>query len=102
MAALLVTSPSLPPEATAFAALIDAQPAPATEREDQAFHYLLCLAMAERGALRLVDTHPGADGEVAVFESSAGETFTIPRPTIPPDVEARYLADLRQIVDDDE
>lgn len=49
-----------------------------------AFNYLLCPAMAERGALRLIGTHPGAPGEVAVFESSAGETFTITRQTIIP------------------
>lgn len=74
----------LPPEHAAFAAIIDAQPAPVR----QAFHYLLCLAVADRGALRLVATHAGADGE----------TFTIPRPTIPLDVDDRIRATLRVIL----
>lgn len=61
----------------ALAALVDAQPAPATTWSVDTFSWLLCPAMAERGALRLIGTHPGAPGEVAVFESSAGETFGI-------------------------
>lgn len=88
----------LPPEHAAFAALTDAQPAPVR----QAFHYLLCLAMAERGVLRLIEAHAAADGEVAVFESSGGETFTILRPSIAPDVEGRIRAALREILDEDE
>jgi len=91
----------LPPEHAAFAALLDAQPAPATTWSVDAFNYLMCLMMAERGALRLVDTHAGADGEVAVFESSAGETFTIVRPRIAPGVEAQIAAALRDILDED-
>ena len=78
-------------------ALVDAQPAPVRE----AFNYLLCLLMAESGALPLVDTHPGDDGEVAVFESSTGETFTIVRPPIAPDVEAQITVALRDILDED-
>ena len=88
---------NIPPEHAVFAALIEAQPAPVRD----AFNYLMCLMMAEQGALRLVDTHSGADGDVAVFESSAGETFTIVRPPIAPDVEAQIAAALRDILDDD-
>jgi hypothetical protein len=88
---------SLPPEPTAFAALIDAQPAPIRDT----FNYLLCLLTAKRGVLRLVETRPGADGEVAVFRSSAGETFTIVRPPLAPDIEARIRTTLRDIPDED-
>jgi hypothetical protein len=55
---------SLAPEHAAFASLIDAQPAPAATWSVDAFNYLLCLAMAERGALRLEETRPGADGRI--------------------------------------
>ena len=85
------------PEHAAFASLLDAQPAHVRE----AFSYLKCIMMTERGALRLVETHPGADGEVAIFESSAGVTFTIVRPPIAPDVEAQITAALRAILDED-
>jgi hypothetical protein len=88
---------SLPPTLAAFAALLDVQPAPVRD----AFDYLLRLMMAESGALRVVRTHPGADGEVAVFESSAGETFTIVRPPIGPEVEAQIRSTLRDILDED-
>ncbi len=91
------TSVTLPPEYAAFAGLLDAQPAHIRD----AFNYLLCLLMAERGALRLVDTHAGADGEVCLFESSAGETFAIVRPPIAAEVEAQITATLRTILDED-
>lgn len=99
MAHLFGSTNSLPHDHAALAALIDAQPA----RVRQAFHYLLCLAMADRGGLRPIETHAGAGGEVAVFESreAAGETFTILRPPIAPDVEARMTAALRDILDED-
>ena len=46
---------TIPPEHAAFAALVDTQPAPATEGEGQAFHSRHCLAIADRGALRMVE-----------------------------------------------
>jgi hypothetical protein len=61
----------LPPELAAFASLLDAQPAPARD----AFRYCLALAMVEAGKARLVETVPGENGPVCVFESSAGERF---------------------------
>ena len=70
---------SLPGEHAAFAALLDAQPAPVRD----AFNYLLCLLMAERGALRLVETHPGAGGEGA-FERRRNSPRIMDRPVPSP------------------
>ena len=49
---------NLPPDLTAFAQLLDAQPEPAR----QAFHYCLALLMVEAGVARLVETRPGEAG----------------------------------------
>ena len=48
-----------------------------------------------------MDTHAGADSEVAAFESSAGEPFTILRPPIAAEVEAQITATLRTILNED-
>jgi hypothetical protein len=74
----------LPPELSAFASLLDAQPAPVRA----AFRYCLALAMVEAGKARLVETVPGENGPVCVFESSAGEQFSLAKPTMTAEQEA--------------
>jgi hypothetical protein len=58
-----------PPDLTAFASLLDAQPAPVRD----AFNHCLCLLMVEAGKMRLVETQPGESGEVCVFETVSRE-----------------------------
>ncbi len=45
----------LPPDLSAFAQLLDAQPEPVRS----AFHYCLALLMVEAGKARLIETRPG-------------------------------------------
>jgi hypothetical protein len=68
----------LPPEFSAFASLIDAQPAPVRE----AFRYCLALAMVEAGKACLVAAEPGEAGAVCTFETVAGERFSLPAPVV--------------------
>ena len=52
---------------------LDAQPAPVRD----AFNYLLCLLMAERGALRLVETHPAAADRIDAAAYNATNALTV-------------------------
>ena len=85
---------NLPPKLTAFAQLLDAQPEPAR----QAFHYCLALLMVEAGKATLVETRPGDAGRICVFESSAGERFSLVRPEMSEEREAQILERLREIL----
>ena len=87
----------LPPELQGFALLLDAQPPPARE----IFQYCLCLMMVEVGKMRLVDTVPGEMSPICVFESSAGETFSVARPPMSQEEEAEVIGVLREILDDE-
>jgi hypothetical protein len=77
-----------PPELSAFASLLDAQPAPVRD----AFNYCLALLMVEAGKARLVEMVPGENRPVCVFESSAGERFRLARPAMTAEMEAEILA----------
>ena len=68
----------LPLELTAFAFLLDAQPAPVRE----AFRYCLALAMVEAGKARLIWLAPGEVGAVCAFETAAGEQFSLAKPAM--------------------
>ncbi len=87
----------LPPELAGFAVLLDAQPQPVRE----IFQYCLCLLMVEAGKMRLVDTVPGEMSPICVFESSAGETFSVARPPMSQEEEAEVIGVLREILDDE-
>ena len=88
---------TLPPELEGFAALLDAQPGPARE----AFQYCLCLMLVEAGKMKLADTHPGDSSPIRVFETVAGETFSIPRPPITEEQEDQIILVLRDILEDE-
>ncbi|UCC53013.1 MAG: hypothetical protein JSV68_03420 [Anaerolineaceae bacterium] len=87
----------LPPELEGFATLLDAQPQPVRE----IFQYCLCLMMAKADKMRLVDRIPGEASVICVFESSAGETFSVARPPMSQEEEAEVIAVLREILDDE-
>jgi hypothetical protein len=75
----------IPPSLSASTSLLDAQPAPV----QAALHYCLgLLMMAEAGKARLVETVPGENGPVCVFESSAGERFSLAKPAMTKEQEA--------------
>jgi hypothetical protein len=87
----------LPPELQAFANLLDALPL-ATRT---AFHYCLCLMMVEAGKMRLVQTMPGDDSPVCLFEASSGEQFSVSKPRLSPAEERELMAGLRQILEEE-
>ena len=60
--------------------------------------YCLCLLSVEAGAMRLVETVPGENGVVCVFESSAGEKFSLTRPAMSEEQEAVVVERLREIL----
>lgn len=89
---------NLPPEIEQFAAILDAQPGPV----QIAFQYAMCLLMVEYGKMRLVETIPGENGATCIFETIAGDTFSVTKPPLDQDTEAAMVAKLRAIMDDDE
>jgi hypothetical protein len=88
---------NLPPELQQFAALLDAQPGPV----QVAFQYAMCLLMVESGKMRLVETVPGENGPYCVFETIAGDTFSVTKPPIDKEAEAALVEQLRAILDDE-
>ena len=87
----------LPPELEGFASLLEAQPQPVRE----VFQYCLCLMMVEAGKMRLVDTVPGEASPISVFESAAGESFSVARPPMSQEEEAEVITVLRDILNDE-
>ena len=87
----------LPPELEGFAFLLDAQPLPVRE----IFHYCLCLMMVETGKMRLVETVPGETSPICIFESIAGEAFSVSRPPLSQEEEAEVIAMLHEILKDE-
>jgi hypothetical protein len=87
----------LPPELSALASLVDAQPAPVRE----VFRYCLALLMIEAGKARLVAVEPGEAGAVCTFETVAGERFGLARPAISKEVEAGVREMLREILEEE-
>ena len=88
---------NLPPELSALASLVDAQPAPVRE----AFRYCLALAMVEAGKACLVGQEPGEAGAVCTFETVAGEQFSLARPAMSKKVEAEVKEMLREILEEE-
>jgi hypothetical protein len=84
----------LPPELAAFASMLDTQPAPVREM----FYYCLALGLAAAGKISLVQAFPGENGMICVFESSAGEWFTLAKPAMTKEQEATVKAMLRVIL----
>jgi hypothetical protein len=84
----------LPPELQGFASFLDAQSGPVRD----AFAYCLCLMMVEVGKMRLIDTLPGESSPICVFETSVGDTFSVPRPPMDQEEEAKVIAVLRDIL----
>jgi hypothetical protein len=89
---------TLPPALAAFAQLLDAQPEPARA----AFNYCLALMMVEAGVATLIETRPGEAGTICVFESSAGEVFSLARPAMSAEREAEVVEVLREILDEEQ
>ena len=87
----------LPPELAGFATLLDAQPGPVRE----AFAYCLCLAMVESGKMRRVEVLPSETTPIHVFQTVAGDTFSVPRPPMSQEQEDALLAMLREILDEE-
>ncbi len=85
-----------PLEFATFASLFDAQPAP----ERDAFAYCLAMIMVEAGKARLVKTVPGENGPVCVFESSAGERFSLARPEMTAEQEGMVKVMLKVILEE--
>jgi hypothetical protein len=67
----------------------------------EAFRYCLALTMVEAGKACLVAVEPGENGAVCVFESSAGEQFSLARPAITAEQEAAVKEMLREILRDE-
>jgi hypothetical protein len=88
---------NLPPELSAFSALLDAQPEPIRA----AFNYCLALMMVEAGKARLIETLPGEAGQVCVFETIAGEQFSLARPALSPEAEAEVRQIVREILEEE-
>ncbi len=55
--------------------------------------------MVEAGKARLIETVPGENGPVCVFESSVGERFNLPKPPMTAEQEATVKETLREILD---
>jgi hypothetical protein len=88
---------NLLPELQQFAALLDAQPGPI----QAAFQYVLCLLMVEAGKMQWIETIPGENGALYVFETVAGDRFSVVRPQISQEVEAELIEQLREILNDE-
>ena len=87
----------LPPDLAAFASLLDAQPEPARA----AFAYCLAVAMVLDGKARLVETRPGDASPVCVFETVAGDTFSMAKPRITKEQEAALIDHIRDILEEE-
>jgi hypothetical protein len=87
----------LPPELQQFAAFLDAQPSTV----QVAFQYALCLLMVEAGKMRLVEIVPSESGATCIFETTAGDTFSVTRPPIDKETEAALVEQLREVLDDE-
>jgi hypothetical protein len=92
---LIYRMTNLPPEFQQFAAILDAQPGPV----QVAFQYAMCLLMVESGKMRLVETIPGESGPYCVFETIAGDNFSVTNPPIDKETEAVLVEQLRAILD---
>jgi hypothetical protein len=88
--------PSPPPDFSAIACLLDAQPEPVRAM----YHYCLALAMVEAGKARLVGQEPGEAGAVCTFETATGEQLSLARPAMTEDMEAEVREMLREILED--
>ncbi len=80
----------------AFACLLDAQPEPARA----AFAYCLAVAMVQAGKARLVETRAGDASAVCVFETVAGDTFSMAKPRITKEQEAALIDAIRHILEE--
>jgi hypothetical protein len=89
---------SLPPEFEMLSMLIDGQAPPVRE----AFHYCLCLMMAETGKMKLIGTIPGDSSPLCLFETAVGEQFSIPKPLLSPEDEAELMMALREILEEED
>lgn len=87
----------LPSELNGFASFLDAQPTHVRE----VFQYCLCLMMIEAGKIRLVETLPGDTASISVFESAAGERFSVTRPNLSVEEESAVIDALREILKDE-
>jgi hypothetical protein len=88
--------PNLPPDFSAIASLLDAQPEPVRAM----FHYCLAQAMVEAGKARLVGQEPGEAGAVCTFETATGEQLSLARPAMTEDMEAEVREMLREILEE--
>ncbi len=86
-----------PADLTSFAQLLDAQPEPVRA----AFNYFVALLMVEAGKAKLIETRPGEAGRMCVFESSAGEVFSLVRPGINEEQEREVVERLRRILEEE-
>jgi hypothetical protein len=89
--------PDLPPELELFSSLADAQPAPVRA----ALHYCLAVVMVEAGKARVVETLPGDTSPICVYETMAGDTFSLVKPAISQEEEEDLIATLRQIINEE-
>jgi hypothetical protein len=87
---------SRPRDFSSLASMLDAQPEPVRAM----FQYCLALAMVELGRGRLVGTVPGEAGPICTFETTQGEQFSLARPPMSKEQEARVIEELRKILGD--
>ena len=66
---------TLPPEYEALYSYLETQPAVVRD----IFLYCLCVMMVEAGKMKLVETVPGDEGTICVFQSSTGQKEFITR-----------------------
>jgi len=86
---------SLPPEIPPITSLVDAYPEPVRA----ALYYCLAQVMVESGVARLVETLPGDTAPICVFETVAGDTFSLAKAAISAQEEEELIATLRQLFD---
>ena len=87
----------LPPELQQFAAIFDAKPGPVQD----IVQYCVCRLLCETGKMRLVETLPGESGAVCVFETIAGDRFSVTRLPISKEDEAALVEQLRGIFEEE-
>jgi hypothetical protein len=87
----------LPPELAKFAPLMDIQ----SSVVGMVFQYCFCLLMTEVGKMRYVETIPGDNGAIYVFETIAGDRFSVIKPLISPEFEAALIKKLWEMLKKD-
>lgn len=86
----------LPGELATLVALLDTQPG----QVQVIIQYCLALLMVELGQAELIRTESGEIGEQCIFETTAGDVFTVIKPSLSDAEEAAMMEILREILEE--